>query len=109
MDGRRIFNFVKNTVFDELNDFISEVGKDIDLIIPHQASINMLKLIASKVGLPENKLKTIMHKYGNVAGASIPIALSEALENNEIKKGDKILLTAIGSGWSWGSIVLNYE
>ena len=50
-----------------------------------------------------------MNKYGNIAGASIPIALAESIENNEIESGDKILLTAIGSGWSWGSMLINYE
>jgi 3-oxoacyl-[acyl-carrier-protein] synthase-3 len=82
---------------------------ELSMFIPHQASINVLKSIASKVGINPNKLKSVMHKYGNIAGASIPIALDDALKNNEIKKGDKILLTAIGSGWSWGSILLNYD
>ena len=82
---------------------------DISMFIPHQASINVLKDIAKKAGLDPNKLKAVMHKYGNIAGASVPIALDDAFKNNEIKKGDKLLLTAIGSGWSWGSILLNYE
>jgi len=82
---------------------------DISMFIPHQASINVLRDIAKKAGLNPNKLKAVMHKYGNIAGASIPIALDDAFKNNEIKKGEKLLLTAIGSGWSWGSILLNYE
>lgn len=82
---------------------------DISLLVPHQASINMLKLIASKVKIPEDKVKTIMHKYGNVAGASIPIAFDEAVREGQVKEGDKVLFTAIGSGWSWGSIVISYE
>jgi len=55
------------------------------------------------------KVKTVMDRYGNIAGASIPIALHEAIEKNEIQKGDKILFTAIGSGWTWGTILVNYE
>ena len=82
---------------------------DIKMFFPHQASINMLKEICTQVGLEHSKIKKVMHKYGNIAGASIPIALHDALSNNEITKGDKILLTAVGSGWSWGSIVMNYE
>ena len=72
-------------------------------------NINVLKHIANEVGINSDKLKAVMHKYGNIAGASVPIALNDAIENNEIKKGDKLLLTAIGSGWSWGSVLLNYE
>ena len=56
-----------------------------------------------------DKVKVVQHKYGNIAGASIPIALHDAFENNEIKKGDKIVLSAVGAGWAWGSMVINYE
>ena len=87
------------------NDLTPE---DLALFVPHQASINMLKLIATEVGIPHNKVKTVMHKYGNIAGASVPIALDEAKKEGKFKEGDTLLLTAIGSGWSWGSIVVNY-
>jgi 3-oxoacyl-[acyl-carrier-protein] synthase III len=82
---------------------------DISMFFPHQASINMIKTISTDVGLEHKKIKKVMNKYGNIAGASIPIALGDAFENKEIMKGDKLLLTAIGSGWSWGSMVINYE
>lgn len=82
---------------------------DIKMLVPHQPSINILKIVAGEVGLPMDKVKTVMHKYANIAGASIPIALDEAIKCGEIVKGDKILLTAIGSGWAWGSILVNNE
>ncbi len=82
---------------------------DIKMLVPHQPSINILKIVAGEVGLPMDKVKTVMHKYANIAGASIPIALDEAIKSGEIVKGDKILLTAIGSGWAWGSILVNNE
>ena len=56
-----------------------------------------------------DNVKAVQHKYGNIAGASIPIALHDAFVNNEIQKGDKILLSAVGSGWAWGSMVINYD
>jgi len=56
-----------------------------------------------------NKVKTVMDRYANIAGASIPIALEDALNNGEIQIGDKIMLTAIGSGWTWGSVLVNYQ
>jgi 3-oxoacyl-[acyl-carrier-protein] synthase-3 len=79
------------------------------MLVPHQPSINILKIIADKIGIPMDKVKTIMDKYGNVASSSIPIALHEAIHNQEIKDGDKIIMTSIGSGWTWGSILLNYK
>lgn len=82
---------------------------DVDLFIPHQASINMLKLIAEKVGLPTEKLKTVMNKYGNIAGASIPIVLDEVNRDGELKDDSTVLMSAIGSGWAWGSVLINFE
>jgi len=82
---------------------------DIKMVVPHQPSINILKIIAEKNNIPFNKVKTVMDKYANIAGSSIPIALDEAIEKGEIEKGDKILLTAIGSGWTWGSLIVNYQ
>jgi 3-oxoacyl-[acyl-carrier-protein] synthase III len=82
---------------------------DIDMIVPHQPSINILKIIAKELEIPMTKVKTIMNKYANIAGASIPIALDDAVKNNEIKKGDTIILTAIGSGWTWGSTIIKWN
>ena len=56
-----------------------------------------------------DKVKTVMHKYGNIAGASIPIALDDAFKSGEIKIGDKIMLSAVGAGWAWGSMLINYD
>jgi len=100
--------FLPNSIKETLSGAKLSVS-DIKMFFPHQASINMLKTISTEVGLEHEKIKKVMYKYGNIAGASIPIALSDAVKNKEIIKGDKILLTAIGSGWSWGSMVINYE
>jgi 3-oxoacyl-[acyl-carrier-protein] synthase III len=93
------------TVLEEANLAVGEI----DLLIPHQPSINILKAVAEKIDMSMDKVKVVQHKYGNIAGASIPIALHDAFENNEIKKGDKIVLSAVGAGWAWGSMVINYE
>jgi len=114
------FEMVGKEVWDQaaavLPDSIREVlnsyslkAEDITMLVPHQPSINILKLVAKEVGLPMEKVKTVMHKYANIAAASIPIALDEAIKKREINWGDKILLTAIGSGWAWGTMVVNYE
>jgi 3-oxoacyl-[acyl-carrier-protein] synthase-3 len=82
--------------------------EEIDMIIPHQPSIRILKIIAEDLGISMSKVKTVMDRYANIAGASIPIALDDAIKNNEINKGDIIILTAIGSGWTWGSTILKW-
>ena len=68
----------------------------------------MLKVIADEVKLPHSKLRTVMHKYANIAGASIPIVLDDIKHQGILHKNNKLLLTAIGSGWAWGSIIINY-
>ena len=55
-----------------------------------------------------SKVKTVMHKYANIAGASVPITLDDAVTNNQINKGNIIVFTAIGSGWAWGSTILKW-
>jgi len=65
-----------------------------------------LKIVAKEVGMSMDNVKTVMDKYGNIAGASIPIALDDAFKSNQINDGDKILLTAVGAGWAWGSMII---
>ena len=112
MKGKEVWDQAIKVLPDSINEVLEETHltiDDISMVVPHQPSINILKIIAEKNKIPFNKVKTVMDKYANIAGASIPIALDESIKNKEIKKGEKILLTAIGSGWTWGSLVINYE
>jgi 3-oxoacyl-[acyl-carrier-protein] synthase-3 len=111
MKGKEVWDQAIKVIPDSIRSVlkISNVNiNDIDIIVPHQPSINILKTIANDLGIPMSKIKTVMDKYGNIAGASVPIALDDAFKNNEIKKGDTIILTAIGSGWTWGSTILKW-
>jgi 3-oxoacyl-[acyl-carrier-protein] synthase-3 len=112
MIGREVWDEAIKVLPESIEIVMNESGldvSDIKLLVPHQPSINILKYVAEKVGMSMDNVKTVQHKYGNIAGASIPIALNDAFENGEINKGDKILLSAVGAGWAWGSMVLNYE
>lgn len=112
MNAKEVWNQAVSVLPDSINKVLSDTNtnvNDIRMLIPHQPSINILKIIAKEVGLPMSKVKTVMDRYGNIAGASIPIALHEAIINKEITRGDKILFTAIGSGWTWGTILMNYD
>ncbi len=77
---------------------------DIDWVLPHQASIRMLEDLSEKTRIPFRKFLTNMDKYGNTAAASIAILLDEG----EFKKGDKLLLAAIGSGWTYGAMIIKW-
>jgi 3-oxoacyl-[acyl-carrier-protein] synthase-3 len=112
MKGKEVWNQASKVIPESIKSVLKISGlniEDIDLIIPHQPSINILKNIAKDLGIPMSKVKTIMDRYANIAGASIPIALDESIQNLEIKEDSTILLTAIGSGWTWGSTVISYK
>jgi 3-oxoacyl-[acyl-carrier-protein] synthase-3 len=83
--------------------------ESIKKVIPHQPGIKMLKEIADRVGIPFYKFETIMDKYANIASASIPIALDNYVKSNKIENGDLIMLASIGSGWTWGVSLINWQ
>jgi 3-oxoacyl-[acyl-carrier-protein] synthase-3 len=112
MKGREVWEQAVRVLPESIKSVLAEanVGSDeIKILVPHQPSINILKIVAAEVGLPMEKVKTVMDKYGNIAGASIPIALDDAFKSSQITEGDKILLSAVGAGWAWGSMLIQYD
>ena len=83
-------------------------AEDIKLVIPHQANIRILNAVAKRMGLSEDKIYLNIERYGNMSAASSAVALTEAVKEGRIKKGDKILLDAFGGGLSWGGIVIEW-
>jgi len=80
----------------------------IDLMIPHQPSITILKALAEKVGIPIEKVKMNMDRYANTSAGTIPILLDEVNRNGELKTGNKILMPAIGAGWAVGCGIITW-
>ncbi|MEA3490161.1 MAG: beta-ketoacyl-ACP synthase III [Candidatus Omnitrophota bacterium] len=84
-------------------------GDDIALIIPHQANIRILNALAKRMGVdPEKKVYLNIEKYGNMSAASSAVALTEAVEEGRIKKGDIILMDAFGGGLTWGALLIKW-
>lgn len=112
MKGREVWNAAVKFIPESINTLLEKSNvslNDIDLIIPHQPNINIIKEISQTLNVPMSKFKTIMDKYANTASASIPIALDESYKNNEINNESLILLTSIGSGWVWGSVLISHK
>jgi len=76
---------------------------DIDCFICHQANINIIRKIAEEIAVPVERFFVNLHKYGNTASASIPVALDEAIVGGVVAKGDLVLTVAFGGGLSWGA------
>ena len=82
--------------------------EDVDHLIPHQANDRISLMVAHNLKIPVEKVIRNIAKYGNTTAASIPIAMDEAIKSGRIKKGDLIMMTAFGSGYTWASAVLRY-
>ncbi|MGC8588637.1 MAG: beta-ketoacyl-ACP synthase III [Hydrogenobaculum sp.] len=81
---------------------------DISLVIPHQANIRIINALAQKLNIPTQKVYVNIQEYANTSAASIPIAMYEAFEKGILKRKDKVLLTAMGGGLTWGASVLEF-
>lgn len=112
MQGNELFKHAVKIMADaalKATEPLGLKGDDIDLVIPHQANIRILRAVAKRMGIdPDKKLYLNIEKYGNMSAASSAVALVEAVEEGRIKKGDTILLDAFGAGLTWGAIVIKW-
>ena len=83
-------------------------NKNLKLFIAHQANKRIIDATAKKMNLSKSQVLINIDKYANTTAASIPIAISEAYEQKKISKGDNIILTAFGAGFTWGSCLINW-
>jgi 3-oxoacyl-[acyl-carrier-protein] synthase III len=89
-----------------VTDLLKEFGlrmEDVDQAIFHQANLRLLTALADRVGLPAEKLFTVIEQFGNTSSASLPIALDHAVQSGRIHPGDMVLLGAFGGGLTWGA------
>ncbi|WP_299821548.1 beta-ketoacyl-ACP synthase III [uncultured Pontibacter sp.] len=111
MNGNMVFKHAVTRFPEVIMEALQKNGykpEDIDMLIPHQANLRITSYIQQKMGLPSEKVMSNIHKYGNTTAASVPIALSEALEEGRIKEGDLVCLAAFGSGFTWASALIRW-
>lgn len=111
MNGGEVFKFATRIMEDSIKKVIKSSDlelEDIDFIIPHQANYRIIEYVSRKLKIDLSRFIINLDKYGNTSGASIPIALSEAVNSNQIKKGDNIVLVGFGGGLTWGAILIKY-
>jgi 3-oxoacyl-[acyl-carrier-protein] synthase-3 len=111
MSGKEVF---KHAVDKMVKSVLSSLAKanlkisDVDLLVPHQANLRILSAVANRLEIPAEKVIITVENHANTSAASIPLALDFANKNNRIKKGDVVVLEALGGGLTWGSIVLRW-
>lgn len=111
MNGNMVFKHAVTRFPEVIEEALHKNGykpADIDMLIPHQANLRITSYIQQKMGLPVDKVMSNIHKYGNTTAASVPIALSEAMEEGRIKEGDLVCLAAFGSGFTWASALIRW-
>lgn len=111
MNGRNVFKNASEKMPEVVKIALEENGltiDDVDHLIPHQANDRISMMVAKILRIPVEKVIRNIDRMGNTTAASIPIALDEALKSGRIKEGDTVVLTAFGSGYTWGSAVIKF-
>lgn len=111
MDGAAVFKFAVKVMADVAFEALAAAGlspTDVDWVIPHQANIRIMDATMKKLHLPEERLVVTVDMHGNTSAASIPLALDVAAHDGRIKRGDLIMLEAMGGGFTWGSALLRW-
>ena len=111
MEGKETYRFATRTLAATALQAIRRAGlrpEDINLYIPHQANVRIIEAVAKGLDLPMDRMFVNLERYGNTSAASVPIALSEAVDSGRIKPGDRIVIVAFGAGFTSGAVVIEW-
>ncbi|MCU0830195.1 MAG: ketoacyl-ACP synthase III [Rhizobiaceae bacterium] len=111
MQGREVFKHAVAMITDVIDDVLAKAGvtvDDIDWFVPHQANVRIVEGAAKKLGIPLEKVVVTVDRHGNTSAASVPLALEHAVTAGMIKKGDLVLLEAMGGGFTWGATLIRW-
>lgn len=112
MQGKEVFKFAVTKMIDATDRALAKAGitkGDVDLLIPHQANKRIIDSAMKYLEMPAEKCVVNIQEYGNTSAASIPMALSEAVNSGRVKAGDTIVLVGFGGGLSWGALVWKWQ
>jgi 3-oxoacyl-[acyl-carrier-protein] synthase III len=111
MEGKDVFRFAVGAITDVIKDVFHDTGytaDDLDWFVPHQANKRIIDGSAHKLGIAPEKVVTTVDRHGNTSAASIPLALDVAAKDGRIKRGDLVLLEAMGGGFTWGASLVRW-
>ena len=111
MKGNELFKVAVRSMAEVSAEMLEKAGltvDDVDIVIPHQANQRITDAVASRLGVPEEKVYSNIAEHGNTSSASIPIAMDECIQSGRITEGSTVLLTAFGGGVTWGATVLQF-
>jgi 3-oxoacyl-[acyl-carrier-protein] synthase-3 len=111
-DGQAVYKFAVRKMAEATTKVLERngvTGAELGCFIPHQANLRIIKSTADRIGMPMDRVIINIDRYGNTSGGSIPLAIYSAFKDGKIKKGDLILLAAVGAGFSVGATLLRWE
>jgi 3-oxoacyl-[acyl-carrier-protein] synthase-3 len=111
MEGREVFKHAVGMITDVIEATFGQAGitaSDLDWFVPHQANKRIIDASAKKLGIEERKVVVTVDLHGNTSAASVPLALSIAAHDGRIKRGDLVLLEAMGGGFTWGAVLIRW-
>jgi 3-oxoacyl-[acyl-carrier-protein] synthase-3 len=111
MEGREVFRHAVAMITDVVEDAFKATGygaADIDWFVPHQANRRIIDGSAHKLGIDPAKVIATVDRHGNTSAASIPLALAVAVADGRIRRGNLVLLEAMGGGFTWGAVMLRW-
>lgn len=108
-EGRTVFKYAVSNMSDATAALAerNHLTKDsIDWVVPHQANLRIIDAVANRLEVPQDRVMINIHKYGNTSGATLPLCLWDF--ENQLKKGDNLILTAFGAGFTWGAVYVKW-
>jgi 3-oxoacyl-[acyl-carrier-protein] synthase III len=111
MEGQRVFKNAVVRMPEVLREALDQNGvspKDLKLVIPHQANLRIAQMVQRSLDLRDDQVFNDIERYGNTTAASIPIALAEAIEARDVRRGDLVGLCAFGAGFTWASALIRW-
>jgi 3-oxoacyl-[acyl-carrier-protein] synthase-3 len=111
MDGREVFRYAVGAISEAIDGALAQSGfksEDIDWFVPHQANQRIIDGVARKLDLEPSQVVMTLDRHGNTSAASIPLALADAVTDRRIKRGDLVLLEAMGGGFTWGATLIRW-
>jgi len=111
-DGQAVYKFAVRKMLEATTKVLARngvTGADLGCFIPHQANMRIITATADRLGMDRDRVIINIEKYGNTSAGTIPLAMETAVEQGKMKKGDLVLMAAVGAGFSVGAVLLRWE
>jgi 3-oxoacyl-[acyl-carrier-protein] synthase III len=110
-NGKVVFKFAVSQMVESVQTLLGRHGltaSDVAMVIPHQANQRILDAVAERLGLPHERMASVLARFGNTTGATLPLALDGVLAEGKIKRGDLVVFTAVGAGFTAGATLMRW-